>query len=115
MHSKYFKRSEIRCKCGECVFESFDTELLEVLTDVREHFNRPIVITSGNRCEAHNFNIGGSKKSKHMAGIAADIIVRDIAPKEVYKHLDNKYTFKYGLGLYKKFVHIDVRESKARW
>jgi hypothetical protein len=29
--------------------------------------------------------------------------------------IDTTYPNKYGLGLYKDFVHIDVRSKKARW
>ncbi len=70
---------------------------------------------SGYRCEVHNKNVGGAKRSKHKLGIAADIIIKDTSPNKVHKYLTNKYSTKYGIGSYAYFTHIDVRECKARW
>lgn len=36
--------------------------------------NRPIHINSGYRCEALNMRVGGAKSSRHLHGLAADII-----------------------------------------
>lgn len=112
--STYFKRSEFSCKCG-CGFDAVDIELLGVLEDVREHFGKPLVITSGNRCEAHNMAIGGADESKHIKGIAADIKVVETEPSAVYDYLESRYPDTYGMGLYKSWVHIDVRRGRARW
>lgn len=112
--SKNFKRSEFACRCG-CGFDTVDAKLLEVLEDVRVHFGKPIVITSGCRCGKHNKKIGGSKKSKHIIGRAADFKIKDISPGEAYSYLDSRYPEELGLGLYKSWVHIDSREKKARW
>jgi len=109
--------------------------LLDVLQDARDHFvneygkGTKCIITSGNRCKAHNEVVqlqGNPKykaftsKSKHMEGIAADhkFIKPDgkvIAPKEVLDYYESLYPNKYGLGLYSNRVHLDVRDSKARW
>lgn len=113
--SKNFKRSEFKCKCGNCTFEAVDVELLEVLEDLRAWADGPITITSGNRCADHNSAVGGAPGSKHVSGIAADIKVADISTEEVYRYLDSKYPNKYGIGLYDNWVHIDVRSEKARW
>lgn len=110
---KFFKKKEFACKC--CGVSIVDVELGDVLDDLRNHFNAPTHITSGYRCEAHNTKVGGAKNSQHMQGIAADIRVSGKEPSEVYKFLNEKYPNKYGIGLYKSWVHIDVRETKARW
>lgn len=114
LNSKWFKRSEISCKCG-CGFNSFDAELLTVLEDVREYFDKPVTITSGNRCEQHNNKVGGSKGSKHKLGTAADILVKGTHPSRVYEYLNDKYPDTYGIGDSTIFTHIDVRETAARW
>lgn len=111
---KYFKRSEFACNCG-CGFSTVDYELAEVLDELREHFGQPITITSGCRCPSWNKKVGGEPKSKHMEGIAVDIQVRNINPNIVYSWLNSKYPNTYGLGLYSTWVHVDVREEKARW
>ena len=45
----------------------------EVLEPLREHFNEPIFISSGYRCEELNKAVGGVRNSQHMRGEAADI------------------------------------------
>jgi len=111
---KYFKRSEFACRCG-CGFDTVDYELAEILDDLREHFGQPVIVTSGCRCTKHNKNVGGAKNSKHLTGRGADIKVSGIKPLYVYNYLDNKYKDKYGIGLYKSWIHIDSRSKKARW
>ena len=114
MLNKYFKRSEFACRCG-CGTSTVDAELLEVITDVREHFGKPVIINSGHRCAAHNAKVGGAKNSVHLTGKAADIRVSGLVPSEVANYLDKKYPDKFGIGRYPSFTHIDVRDGKARW
>lgn len=45
-----------------------------VLDPLREAYGKPIIVTSGYRCEALNKAVGGSKASEHMKGCAADIV-----------------------------------------
>lgn len=113
--SPHFKRSEFKCKCGMCDHEAVDHELIIVLEDLRMWFDEPVKITSGNRCSFHNAAVGGSPNSKHLYSLAADIQVSNTSSKEVYDYLDQKYPHKYGIGFYRSWVHIDVREQKARW
>ncbi len=50
--------------------------LSEVLLQcIREHFGKPVHITSGYRTAAHNAAVGGSKSSQHLLGRAADFYV----------------------------------------
>lgn len=112
--NKYFDRDEFSCKCS-CGFATVDVELLEVLTDVREFFDAPIVITSGCRCYEHNISVGGSKNSKHVQGIASDFYVKGIHEDTVADYLETKYNNKYGIGRYDGRTHIDTRSTPARW
>ena len=112
--TKNFSRHEFECGCG-CGFDHISLELVEVLQDVREHFDAPVRVTSACRCEDHNYKVGGAKRSKHLLGIAADIVVSRVVAPEVFSYLDKKYGDRYGLGEYKKFTHVDVRDAKARW
>ncbi|EKB8274063.1 DUF882 domain-containing protein [Salmonella enterica] len=114
MISKYFKRSEFACKCG-CGQDTVDAELLAILEDVREHFGKPVIINSANRCPTHNKRVGGASKSVHLTGKAADIVVKGIAPDIVHAYLTAKYSGKYGIGKYKTFTHVDSRSKESRW
>ena len=112
--SKHFSREEFSCRCC-CGFDACDTELLKVLEDLREHFKREVHITSACRCEEHNREIGGSSGSQHIFGKAADITVQSIEPSVISLYLRSRYRKTYGIGLYPSWVHIDVREKRARW
>ena len=110
----HFKKEEFACKGTQRL--KLDTELLAVLELVRQVFDKPVTITSGYRSPEHNKAVGGAPNSKHMLGIAADIVVAGHTPQEVYDLLDKTFPNYYGVGLYSGWVHIDVRnKSKARW
>ncbi len=51
-----------------------------VLEPVRAMFGKPVIITSGYRCGTVNRLIGGSVRSQHMLGEAADFIIPGLAP-----------------------------------
>lgn len=115
--SKHFNKREFACKCG-CGFGLKDgdvsLELVKRLEEIREHFQRPISVTSGCRCEKHNKAVGGAALSKHKLGIAADILVRDVAPDVVYNYVNGAYPTG-GTGKYRLFTHVDVRNEKRFW
>lgn len=116
MDTKYFKRSEFRCKCGNCHCDTLDYELLCVLQQLRERFLVPVIIASGNRCLEYNRSIGSKDTSQHVQGRAADIVVQGVSPDLVYETLCEWYPRKYGIGKYKTFTHIDTRtDGPARW
>lgn len=112
--STHFKASEFQCKDGtKQIFIS--KELLEVLEDVRSRFQNPVHINSGYRTVIYNRTVSTTELSKHTLGLAADIRVDNTTPEQVQDYLEAQYPNKYGIGRYKNFTHIDVREDKARW
>jgi uncharacterized protein YcbK (DUF882 family) len=113
--SAHFNREEFTCSCG-CGFDTVDTQLIQVLEDIRTHFGKPIIITSSARCVTHNKAIGGSARSQHTKGRAADIVVKDITRAAVHRYLTENYIGMYGIGKYEDFTHIDTRSGvPARW
>lgn len=114
---KHFKRSEFHCKCGKCGGFPVepDEKLVELLEQIREHFDSPVTITSGVRCKTHNTNVGGATSSQHLKGTAADIKVKGKTPKEVAAYCETLLPKSGGIGLYKTWVHVDVRTNKSRW
>lgn len=111
--NQHFKRSEFACQCG-CGFDTVDTELLDILTFVREYFDSPTRITSGCRCPDHNRKVGGALKSFHQYGVAADIQVSGISPREVYEALCENFPGVYGIMEYSGWVHVDARSYEYR-
>ena len=65
--AKYFTPGEFSCRCG-CGLSKLDPDLIQILDKGRELFGRPIIITSGTRCERHNRIIGGALHSAHLVG-----------------------------------------------
>lgn len=112
--SRHFNRSEFACKC-ECGFDTVDVATLKILEEIRRHFNSPITPTSGCRCETYNKTVGGKKNSQHLRGRAADIQVEGHSTIEIKEYAEYIMPDWGGIGLYKTFVHIDTRTSKARW
>jgi zinc D-Ala-D-Ala carboxypeptidase len=67
-----FSESEFACHCG-CGQAEMSPEFMHVLQSIRTEFGRPMTVTSGYRCPAHNEKIGGGPE--HPMGKAADIAV----------------------------------------
>jgi uncharacterized protein YcbK (DUF882 family) len=110
--SEHFSRSEFSCACG-CGRDTVDAALLTILEKIRTHFDRPVHITSGHRCEDYNRQVGGSSNSQHLHGRAADIVVQGI-PASLVQELCEDLNVP-GLGKYETFTHIDTRSGHARW
>lgn len=74
---KWFNEREFVCKCcgGLPPLAKANIEALvkEVLDPVRERLGKAIIVNSGYRCERHNKVVGGTPKSQHLRGEAADI------------------------------------------
>jgi uncharacterized protein YcbK (DUF882 family) len=88
--------------------------LAEALERVRAELGgRQIVITSGWRSKRVNDLAGGANASFHLSGMAADITVKGLTPKEVQNMLEK--TWPGGLGYGATFTHLDIRKSKARF
>ena len=49
-----------------------------VLQPIRDHYQKPVIISSGYRSPAVNRAVGGSSKSQHMTGQAADFTIPSI-------------------------------------
>ena len=66
----------------------------KILQPVREHFNIPIIPSSGYRCEELNTKIGGSKHSDHMYGKAVDFEVPGIPNYDLAIWIKNNLKYK---------------------
>lgn len=112
--SPNFRVREFACSDGsDPVF--VDSELLETLQKIRNHFGTSVTITSAYRTPSHNKVVGGTTFSQHCYGRAADIKVKGVSPKKVAKYADEILKNRGGIGVYSTFTHIDVRSTKARW
>lgn len=70
-------------------------KLAEQLQRIRDRYGKPIIISSGYRCDKLNRAVGGAKNSDHIFGAAADIhSVEDTyeANKELWDVIMSMYT-----------------------
>lgn len=113
--SEFFNRAEFACHCG-CGFDDISLQLVRTLNDLRTVLNEPIHVLSGCRCSKQNHDCGGVKDSQHLRGMAADIRVDSLTPKQLAAFIEKSTCFVFGgLGIYPTFVHVDIRQGHARW
>lgn len=114
-----FKMHEFLCPCkdsqctGKKDFKNIRLVLkLEILRELVG--NKPITITSGVRCAAHNKAVGGVENSHHLKGNAVDFVIKGLKPYEYY-YLVEKIFGAGGIGFYNGFVHVDSgRKNRFR-
>jgi uncharacterized protein YcbK (DUF882 family) len=89
------------------------------LQALRDHLGKPIKITSGYRSSEHNAKIGGALGSFHIHGMASDIKIEGLKPKEIAEAIEHLIVkgkmMQGGIGIYKSWVHYDIRGTKSRW
>ena len=110
---KYFKKSEFNCKCG-CGLNNIDLRLVKILDEIREHYNKPLVVTSGCRCANHNSKVGGVQGSRHVLGKASDIYVQGVSTKDLLNYTTTlvnsrelRYTYTNNANM-TGAVHVDI-------
>lgn len=87
-----------------------------VLEPVREHFARPVIVSSGFRAPAVNRAIGGSGTSQHCLGEAADFTVPGISNLEVLRWMERRLLYDqliYEFGE-SGWIHCSYRAGRLR-
>jgi len=96
--------------------------LIEGLELLRNRLGSPLHINSAFRTKSHNEAIQiasdpkyvpGSSRSRHLYGLAADVVCRNVKPDDVAR-IANEMGFG-GVGSYNSFTHIDVSRASRRW
>jgi len=120
--TKNFNRVEFDCHDGTPVpVELYDNLLVLAnnLQVLRDDLDAGIYVISGYRTPAHNKKVGGAKSSRHLKADAADIMSKSYTPRQIYNRIEKLIKAgkmkQGGLGLYKTWVHYDVRGTAARW
>lgn len=114
IHSDYAIRHGISNYPSPAMITNLKT-LAEYLELVRDLLKSPIIISSGYRGMELNRKIGGSTRSAHMSGLAADFIApRFGTPKEIVSAIKDS-DIRYDQLIYEgTWVHFSVDDRMRR-
>lgn len=110
----HFTSGELGCRCG-CGKCEMNTGLLTALESLRIEHGKPIVVTSGYRCPAHNNAVGSTGSAGvHTLGLAVDIAIEG---KDAFNiiTLARKHGFtRIGIKQHgaSRYLHLDVADSR---
>ena len=112
----YFKRNEMRCKCGGRYCNGFPAEpqqlLMELADRARQHFGRPAHVVSGLRCHRWNQIQGGVANSQHQYGEAMDIRIDGVTAAELLAWMKRQPEVRYCYAINSTNVHFDIPKGK---
>jgi uncharacterized protein YcbK (DUF882 family) len=106
---RYFERREFACK--HCGANKMDELFLLALDELRYRYGKPLIVTSGYRCPAHNACVSSTGLyGPHTTGGAADLRVSRADAYNVLRlALEMGFT---GIGVSQKgidrFIHVDM-------
>lgn len=109
--STHFWKSEFRCPCKKCRRKKVlvDDLLLFKLEMIRMIFNKPMIITSGNRCPEENERVGGYPNSAHIPrpkGKGCDVKIKGVKPIDLGLAAEKVGGLRIGVA--RTYCHLDV-------
>lgn len=128
-----FKPEEFRCDCGKCTgYPSYMRQVeLKHLQKIRDHYGKPMIVTSGLRCTYANGSSAGSiQNSLHLVGRACDFYMAGVTDtlanrKKAIQYIktlpNHHYTYgnginSYGYSVYAPYMgnalHTDTNAAK---
>ena len=126
-YSATAKRLGIDNSPNKEVVENLNKLVENVLVPLREKYGKPIMVSSGYRCEKLNKAVGGAAKSQHLTGKAADIMVVNkdgsVNTKETRKLYDiivkqqlpfDQIILEKGTQQNPQWVHVSYDERQCR-
>lgn len=118
----HFHFSEMDCRDGTPIPDHLLSNVITLCTNleiIRKAVGAPLHINSCYRHAAYNKKVGGVPSSQHLTASAADFTVKHLTPVElgaIIKDLiKRKQVRPGGIGIYKGFVHYDIRGRLTEW
>ena len=126
--TKNFNSREFDCKDGTPVphrdYNGLEALCRQMLEPMRAKYGR-VTVHSGYRTASHNAAVGGASQSYHRYDIhdgndqAADISCAKGTPADWARTANwlrnRRRGGKGGLGIYRTFIHIDIRDYPSTW
>ena len=102
--------------------ENFKKLAINIFQPIREHFGKPILISSGYRSAELNKAIGGSSSSsQHCSGEAIDIDMdgTDITNKQIFDYIKENLNFdqmiwEFGTDANPDWVHVSFAANRSQ-
>jgi hypothetical protein len=101
--------------------ENFKKLAINIFQPIREHFGKPIIISSGYRSAELNKAIGGSLSSQHSSGEAIDIDMdgTDITNKQIFDYIKDNLNFdqmiwEFGTDANPDWVHVSFAANRSQ-
>lgn len=90
-----------------------------VLQPLRDHYGKPLVVTSGLRVPRLNVAVGGVSNSSHTRGEAADFTIPGVDNRTVWRWITNNLVFdqnilEYYRGGNSGWIHLSYSRSRNR-
>jgi len=110
---RYFSYSEFDSPDEVGSGQKMHPDMLEMLDEVRDKFDKPIRINSGYRTAKHNLKVGGTPNSSHLRGLAVDISCSSSVDR--YHLLNCLLDVGFNrIGIAGSFIHVDIDLEKAK-
>jgi len=118
-HSNTAKRKGINNTPKDEHLEAAKQLAENIFQPIRDHFGKPIWLSSGYRSEALNKAIGGSKTSQHCKGEAMDIDMDgkgDLTNAEIFYYIKDNLSFdqliwEFGTKNNPDWVHVSYKKG----
>jgi hypothetical protein len=101
--------------------ENFKKLAANIFQPIREHFGKPIIISSGYRSAELNKAIGGSLSSQHCSGEAIDIDMdgTDITNSQIFNYIKENLNFdqmiwEFGTDTNPDWVHVSFASNRSQ-
>lgn len=92
---------------------------VKAVNAINRAYTPGVRIVSGYRSPAYNAAVNGALKSQHLQGLAVDLapLNGNVAAlnRTVLALISSGTLPEGGIGLYRTFLHYDLRGTKARW
>ncbi len=115
MEDAFFALTERRkrFRCPHCGLDWVDIRLVYLVEGIEEEIGERLTVSSGYRCEEYNASkeVGGSKTSSHLRGLAADIDC-NLSRLRYRVILAAMKRGIHRIGIGKTYMHMDIDRHK---